>query len=90
VGLWAHALTKGPVGRFDPTGYYWGICNFSKNVSAAKALLAYISTREVQEKLVAASVGFDIPPFKSWFDFKIWEEESPPRGTIIGIRRATT
>ena len=28
-GSLGHALTKGPVGRFDPTGYYyWGIWNF--------------------------------------------------------------
>jgi ABC-type glycerol-3-phosphate transport system substrate-binding protein len=80
--LWTFASPKGPAGRFDPTGYYyWGIWNFSKNVPAAKSLLAHISTREVQEKLVTASVGFDIPPFKSQFDFKIWAEEGPPKGT---------
>jgi hypothetical protein len=80
--LWTFSSPKGPMGRFDPTGYYyWGIWNFSKNISAAKSLLAYISTREVQERLVTASVGFDIPPFKSWMDFKIWEEEGPPKGT---------
>jgi len=80
--MWTFSSPKGPVGRFDPTGYYyWGIWDFSKNVSAAKGLLAHISTREVQEKLVAASVGFDIPPFKSWFDFPTWAEEGPPKGT---------
>jgi ABC-type glycerol-3-phosphate transport system substrate-binding protein len=80
--LWTFSSPKGPKGRFDPTGYYyWGIWNFSKNISAAKALLAHISTREIQEKLVAASVGFDIPPFKSWLDFPTWAEEGPPKGT---------
>jgi len=38
-------------------------------------------TRPVQEKLVTASVGFDIPPYDKWMDFKIWEEEGPPKGT---------
>jgi ABC-type glycerol-3-phosphate transport system substrate-binding protein len=57
--LWTFPSPKGPMGRFDPTGYYyWGTWNFSKNIPAAKSLLAHISTREVQEKLVAASVGF--------------------------------
>ncbi|HMD62955.1 MAG TPA: extracellular solute-binding protein [Stellaceae bacterium] len=80
--LWTFHSPKGPKGRFDPAGYYyWGIWNFSKNVSAAKSLLAYLTTRDVQEKLVTASVGFDIPPYAKWMDFKIWAEEGPPRGT---------
>jgi ABC-type glycerol-3-phosphate transport system substrate-binding protein len=80
--LWTFHSPKGPKGRFDPAGYYyWGIWNFSKNISAAKSLLAYLTTREVQEKLVTAGVGFDIPPFASFMDFKIWEEEGPPKGT---------
>jgi ABC-type glycerol-3-phosphate transport system substrate-binding protein len=81
--LWTFHSPKGPKGRFDPAGYYyWGIWNFSKNVSAAKSLLAYLTTREVQEKLVTAGVGFDIPPYAKWMDFKIWAEEGPPKGTI--------
>ena len=81
--LWAFHSPKGPNGRYDPSNpYFWGIWNFSKNIPAAKALLAYISTREIQEKLVTASVGFDVPPFASFMDFKIWEEEGPPKGTL--------
>jgi ABC-type glycerol-3-phosphate transport system substrate-binding protein len=80
--MWTFSSPKGPAGRFDSANYYyWGIWNFSKNIPAAKSLLAHISTREVQERLVTASVGFDIPPFKSWMDFKIWEDEGPPKGT---------
>ena len=56
--LWTFPSPKGPLGRYDPTNYYyWGTWNFSKNIPAAKSLLAYISTRENQEKLVAASSG---------------------------------
>jgi len=81
--LWTFHSPKGPKGRFDPAGYYyWAIWNFSKNISAAKSLLSYLTTREVQEKLVTASVGFDIPPFDSFMDFKIWEEVEPPKGTV--------
>ena len=63
--LWTVHSPKGPEGRFDPSGYYyWAIWNFSQNKSAAKSLLAYLSTRESQEKLVTASVGFDLPVFE--------------------------
>jgi ABC-type glycerol-3-phosphate transport system substrate-binding protein len=80
--LWTFPSPKGPNGRYDPANYYfWGIWNFSKNISAAKALLTHISQRDVQEKLVTAGVGFDVPPFPAFMDFKIWEEEGPPKGT---------
>src|SRR5437763_14953655 len=81
--LWTFPSPKGPMGRYDPANYYyWGIWNFSKNIPAAKGLLAYITTRENQEKLVAASSGFDTPPFSSFMDFKVWEEVEPPKYTV--------
>ena len=33
-------------------------------------------------KLVAGSHGVDIPPFEKLRDFKTWEEEKPPAGTL--------
>jgi ABC-type glycerol-3-phosphate transport system substrate-binding protein len=84
--LWTFSSPKGPKGRFDPTGsYYWGIWNFSKNVPAAKSLLAYLTQREIQEKLVNASSGFDIPPFASFMDFKAWELVEPPKYTVYNF-----
>jgi len=81
--LWTFPSPKGPMGRYDPTNYYyWGIWNFSKNVSAAKSFLTYLTSRENQEKLVAASSGFDTPPFPSFMDFKVWEEVEPPKYTV--------
>ena len=53
-----------------------------KHFSAAKSLLSFLSTRENQEKLVAASSGFDTPPFASFMDFKVWEEVTPPKYTV--------
>ena len=80
--LWTFHSPKGPKGRFDPAGYYyWGIWSFSPNIAAAKSLLSFLTTREIQEKLVTAGVGFDIPPYDKWMDFKIWDEEGPPQGT---------
>ena len=81
--LWTFHSPKGPKGRFDPTNFgFWGIWNFSPNRAAAKSLLAYLSTRASVEKLVAGSHGVDIPPFEKLRDFKTWEEEKPPVGTL--------
>ena len=80
---WTFPSPKGPKGRFDNSGYYyWGIWDFSKNIPAAKSLLAHLTTRESQEKLVTASVGFDIPTYAGMKDFKVWEEVEPPKGTL--------
>ena len=61
------------------------IWNFSKNIPAAKSLLAYLTMRENQEKLVNASSGFDLPPFASFLDFKAWEQVEPPRYTVYNF-----
>ena len=29
-----------------------------------------------------ASLGYDVPPFESMTDFKIWDEVEPPKGTV--------
>ena len=34
------------------------------------------------EKQVAASQGYDIPPYPKFNDFKTWDEEGPPKGTL--------
>jgi ABC-type glycerol-3-phosphate transport system substrate-binding protein len=84
--LWTFSSPKGPKGRFDPAGYYyWGIWNFSKSIPAAKSLLAHLTQREIQEKLVNASSGFDIPPFESFMDFKAWETVEPPKYTVYNF-----
>jgi ABC-type glycerol-3-phosphate transport system substrate-binding protein len=80
--LWTFNSPKGPKGRFDSGTYsHWGIWQFSKNQEAGKALLRYLTTRDIQEKLVTAGHGFDIPPFKSMMDFPVWAEAAPPKGT---------
>jgi ABC-type glycerol-3-phosphate transport system substrate-binding protein len=84
--LWTFSSPKGPKGRFDPAGYYyWGIWNFSKNVPAAKSLLTYLAQREIQEKLANDASGFDIPPFASQMDFKVWETVEPPKYTVYNF-----
>jgi hypothetical protein len=34
------------------------------------------------EGRAAAVQGYDLPPFKSMMDFKIWETVEPPKGTV--------
>jgi ABC-type glycerol-3-phosphate transport system substrate-binding protein len=74
---------KGPKGRFAGyLPYLWGTWNFSKNKSAAKSLLSHLLQRENVEKIVTASIGYDVPSFESMRNFKIWEEVSPPKGVV--------
>ena len=59
-----------------------GIWAFGKNKSAAKSLLAHLSTRVAAEKMVEASAGYDLPSFEKFTTFKTWAEEGPPKGTL--------
>jgi ABC-type glycerol-3-phosphate transport system substrate-binding protein len=80
---WTHPSPKGPKGRFDPSNpNFWAIWSFSANKGAGKSLLMHLSQRSSVEQLVAASHGYDIPPFEKLHDFKTWEEEGPPKGTL--------
>ncbi len=81
--LWTHAMPKGPKGRY--VGYlpfFWGVWSFSQNKRAAKDLLLYLSEKEQARVLVNGSVGYDIPPFKTFYDFDVWAKEAPPLGTV--------
>jgi ABC-type glycerol-3-phosphate transport system substrate-binding protein len=81
--LWTHAMPKGPKGRFVSTlPRFQGVWNFSKNKSAAKSLMAHVSTREAAMKLVDACQGYDLPPYVKFNDFKTWDEQEPPKGTL--------
>jgi ABC-type glycerol-3-phosphate transport system substrate-binding protein len=80
---WTHGMPKGPKGRmvaFLPR--FCGIWNFARNKPAAKSLIAWLAMREPAEKLVAASHGYDLPPFAKLQDFRTWDEEEPPKGTL--------
>src|SRR5215471_13456780 len=81
---WTHGMPAGPKGRFGPfLPFFWGIWNFSKNVPAAKSLLVHLSSPEVVESMVVASGGYDLPSFENLTKFKVWAEESPPKGTLF-------
>jgi ABC-type glycerol-3-phosphate transport system substrate-binding protein len=81
--LWTFPSPRGPKGRYEPyLPYFWGVWKFSKNKSAGKSLITYLSQRSAVEKQVAASQGYDIPAFAKLNDFKTWAEEGPPKGTL--------
>jgi ABC-type glycerol-3-phosphate transport system substrate-binding protein len=80
---WTFPNPKGPMGRLVPhRPYFWGIWSFSENKSAARALITFLSQREQVEMLAAPVAGYDIPPFASMTDMKIWSEVEPPKGTV--------
>jgi ABC-type glycerol-3-phosphate transport system substrate-binding protein len=81
--LWTFEMPKGPKGRYSPyLPFLWGLWSFSKNKSAGKSLLTHLLQRENVEKIVNASIGYDIPSFETMRDFKIWETVGPPKGTV--------
>jgi hypothetical protein len=81
--VWHFPPPKGPKGHFEAAvPFFWGTWKFSPNKSAAKSLLTYLCQRSSVEQTVAASHGYDIPPFEGLHDFKTWAEESPPKGSI--------
>jgi ABC-type glycerol-3-phosphate transport system substrate-binding protein len=81
---WTFPNPAGPKGRLVPfRGYFWGIWGFAQNKSAAKDLLHHLMQRPQVEFLDIATSGYDIPPFKSMADFKVWSEVEPPKGTVF-------
>lgn len=80
---WTFPMPSGPEGRFVPyLPYFWGIWNFSRNITPAKALLEFLSDRSSAEKQTTTSSGYDIPPFTSMSDFQVWRTEGPPTGVV--------
>ncbi len=80
--IWHHSMPRGPKGRFaGQLPFFYGIWKFSKNKQAAKDLLHYISLKDSARQLVAASKGYDLPSFKSFYDFDTWNTVGPPVGT---------
>lgn len=80
---WTFTAPSGPAGRFIPyLPFFWGVWSFSKNKSAAKALIAGLLERSLVEARCTEVSGYDVPPFQSMLDFKIWEDVEPPKGTV--------
>jgi ABC-type glycerol-3-phosphate transport system substrate-binding protein len=80
---WTHDMPRGPKGRFvGQLPYFYGIWSFSRNKQAAKDLIGFLAQKEQARAFVAASFGYDLPQFKTFYDFNTWKEVGPPVGTI--------
>ena len=80
---WTFPNPRGPAGRMVPhRPYFWGIWKFAQNQSAGKDLIRHLMQRENLEAISKGAQGYDIPPFATMSDFKVWEEVEPPSGTI--------
>jgi len=80
---WSFSGPSGPEGRFLPyLPYFWGVWSFSKNKTAAKELIETLLQREPVQARCSEVLGYDVPPFNSMLDFKVWEEAGPPTGTV--------
>jgi ABC-type glycerol-3-phosphate transport system substrate-binding protein len=80
---WTHDMPRGPKGRFvGQLPQFFGVWGFSKNKQAAKDLIKWLSEKEQARKFVAASYGYDLPSFKSYYDFETWKTVEPPAGTV--------
>ena len=81
--IWTHAMPRGPKGRFvGQLPQFYGVWSFSQNKKAAKDLLLHISQKASVAELVKASVGYDLPSFKSMYDLDTWKVVEPPVGTV--------
>jgi hypothetical protein len=81
--IWHFPPPRGPKGRFEAAvPFFWGTWKFSQNKAAAKSLLTFLCQKGSVEQTVAASRGYDIPPFEGLHDYKTWAEEGPPKGGI--------
>ena len=58
-------------------------CGASRRTSRRPRACSSSSTlRQNAERQVAASQGYDIPPYPKFNDFKTWDEEGPPKGSL--------
>lgn len=80
---WTFSCPTGPKGRYVPMlSFFWGVWEFSRNKSAGMDLIEYLMQREQVEARDNVVEGYDLPPFPSMTDFKVWEKVEPPPGTV--------
>ena len=80
---WTFSCPSGPKGRYVPMlSFFWGVWEFSPNKAAAMDLIEYLMRREQIEARDNVVDGYDLPPFPSMTDFKVWEKVEPPPGTV--------
>lgn len=58
------------------------VWQFSGNKTAAKEPIAYLMQADNVPARCDAVAEYDIPPFDSMLDLKLWEDVEPSRGTV--------
>ncbi|HXZ02249.1 MAG TPA: ABC transporter substrate-binding protein [Stellaceae bacterium] len=80
---WTHDIPRGPKGRFLPyLPFFYGVWSFGQNKTAAKELIRHVVDKPQAKRQVEASMGYDLPAFKSYYDFDVWKTVEPPPGTV--------
>ena len=82
--IWHHDAPRGPEGRYRASApFFWGIWDFSNNISAGKDLLRYLARKDAVDRLVAGSKGFDIPLIIAHYESNdLWAKSGPPPGVL--------
>ena len=81
--FWHHDTPRGPKGRFRAgSPFFWGVWQFSQNISAAKELFLHVMERENVERMLRASQGFDLPLVAAYSAADVWEAATPPDGVL--------
>lgn len=81
--FWHHDAPRGPAGRFRAGApFFWGVWQFSENISAAKDLFLHVAERDVVVRMLRASKGFDTPLIAAHRNAGVWEAAAPPEGVL--------
>ncbi|MGE0419825.1 MAG: ABC transporter substrate-binding protein [Acetobacteraceae bacterium] len=80
---WHFPAPMGPAGRFMPHSMnFFGIWEFAQNKSGAKELAEFLMQIENVDARSTAVKGYDLPPFQKMATSKVWDDVSPPKGTV--------
>ena len=79
--VWHADQPSGPKGVYR--GYLpfvYGIWKFSKQKNASKDLLRYMLSESINDQLITAGQGYDIPALPKYWDHPVWTTIGPPKG----------
>ena len=74
---WTFSAPRGPKGRFVAYNpYFWGIWSFSQQQDRGEGSVGVSVRARAGGGTHPQVEGFDVPPFDSMLDFKIWNRSS--------------
>ena len=83
---WHHGMPAGPKGRFAPfVNYFWSTWSFGKNKSAAKSLLAHLSTAHSGREDGGGKRRLRYYLVREVPTFKTWEEDRAAKGHALSL-----